>query len=102
LGVGARLTKIDVGLAEEEGSQWAFGLLQMFGGGADVAEIVADHAELQVNLLLLWSGGDGEPLLKCIGDFLEVADLRTALGQGFAELPDHAAFKIFALDQERP
>ena len=89
-------------LAEEESGQGTFGLLQMFGGRADMAEIIADDAELQMDLLLLWSGGDGKPLLKDVRDFLEVADLRAALGQSLAEFPDHAAFKVLALDQKRP
>ena len=91
-----------MGLAEEERGERPLGLVQVLDRGADVAEEVVGDAELEVDLLLLRPGGDREPLLKRVEDFLEVADLRPALGQPLAELAHHAAFEVLALDQKRP
>ena len=102
LGVELRLTEGDVRLPEPERGERSFGFLQVFDRGADVAEEVVGDAELEMELLLLWTGGDGEPLVERVENVLEVANLRSALSQPFAELGHHPAFKIFALDQERP
>ena len=54
-----------------------------------------------MDFLLLGTGGDREPLLQGLGDFLEVANLGTALGKPLAEFADHTAFEVLAFDGPR-
>ena len=98
----ARLTKRDVSLPQEERGERSLRLLQVIDRGADVAEEVVGDAEFEVNLLLLWPGGDREPLGEGIQNLFEVADLRPALRKPFAEAVDHTAFEVFALNEQRP
>src|SRR5262249_20191499 len=65
-----------------------------------VAQEEVGDAELEVELLLLRAGGDGEPLVEDVDALLEVPDLRSALGECLAEPGDHPALEILALDQK--
>ena len=91
----------DVRLAEVERGERPVGLVQVLDGRGHVAEEEVGDAELEMELLLLRPGGDGQALVEDVDALLEVSDLWPALGQPLAELGDHPALEVLALDQQR-